>query len=134
MASRLLNDIAPECRPIFLEFIARCVEAGIPLMIVDTLRSADEQKSNLAKGVSWTKNSKHLPQPPSGKSWAIDVCPYEEFKLKGPDKLAWNADDIVWNRIGDIGERLGLRWGGRWKQRDMGHFEYVKPQTATVTT
>jgi hypothetical protein len=22
-----------------------------------------------------------------------------------------------------IGEACGLTWGGRWKQRDMGHFE-----------
>ena len=28
-----------------------------------------------------------------------------------------------WERIGAIGERSGLVWGGRWEVRDCGHFE-----------
>ena len=47
----------------------------------------------------------------------------KQFELHGPEKLQWDADDEIWHRIGEIGESLGLRWGGRWKQRDMGHFE-----------
>ena len=122
--SRALNDLSPRFRSKVFEFIARCTEAGIPLLIVDTLRTPEEQEANLAKGVSWTTHSKHLPQPPDNKSLAIDVVPYSLYQLAGPDKLAWDAANPVWPKIGEIGEHLGMTWGGRCKQKDMGHFEY----------
>lgn len=130
--SRLLDDLAPEFKPLAMELIARCAEQGIAVLIVDTLRTEAEQTANIAKGVSWTKNSKHLPQPPSGKSLAIDIVPYSEFSLHGPDKLQWSSDDPVWETIAQIGEGLGLRSGHRWQQRDSGHFEYVKPLTQKI--
>ena len=86
-------------------------------MIIDTLRTPEEQRANIEKGVSWTLNSKHL----TGN--AIDICPYSQYDLHGPDKLAWDSGDPVWQAVGKVGESLGLRWGGRWQQKDMGHFE-----------
>jgi len=117
--SRALDDLSPRFRPLAVELLARCVEARIAVMIIDTLRTPAEHEDNLRRGVSWTWNSKHL----TGD--AIDICPYDVFNLHGQDKLNWNADDPSWQVLGRIGEALGLRWGGRWKQRDMGHFEYV---------
>lgn len=36
----------------------------------------------------------------------------------------WNAPEAVWNRMGEIGEECGLKWGGRWKDfPDSPHFE-----------
>lgn len=99
------------------ELIARLAETGIAVMIVDTLRTPEEHAANLAAGVSWTARSKHL------DGLAIDLAPYETYQLHGPDKLKWDATDPVWARMGAIGERLGLRWGGRWQQKDLGHFE-----------
>lgn len=122
--SRALDDLDSCFKPLAMELIARCVEAGIPVMIIDTLRTPEEQAVAIKNGFSSTMNGKHLPQPPENKSKAIDVCPYLEFQLKGPDKLQWDSTDPVWTRIGLIGEKLGLRWGGRWKQPfDPGHFE-----------
>ena len=115
--SRKLDDLDPKFKLVAMEFLARLTEAGIVVLIVDTLRTPEEQAENIRKGVSWTKNSKHL----VGK--AIDVCPYETWSLHGPDKLRWDEKDPVWQKIGAIGEKLGLTWGGRWKQKDMGHFE-----------
>jgi peptidoglycan L-alanyl-D-glutamate endopeptidase CwlK len=122
--SRQLDDLDSSFRPLAIELVARCVEAGIPVMIIDTLRTREEHEANLAKGVSWTKHSKHL------DGLAIDICPYDTYQLHGPDKLQWNAGDPVWQEIGAIGESLGLRWGGRWKQKDMGHFELAAASTA----
>ena len=122
--SRALNDLDYRLRNVAFEFLGRCSEAGIPVMIIDTLRTQQEQEANLAKGVSWTPNSLHLPQKPDGKALAIDVCPYGVYQLHGPDKLAWDANEPAWQVLGKIGETLGLGWGGRWKQKDMGHFEY----------
>ena len=124
--SRQLDDLHPAFKPLAIELLARFVEAGIPVMIIDTLRTEEEHQANLLKGVSWTIRSKHL------DGMAIDVCPWEEFSMYGPDKLAWNADNAVWEKLGEIGEALGLRWGGRWKKRDLGHFEYAGPWLGQV--
>jgi hypothetical protein len=36
----------------------------------------------------------------------------------------WN-NARLWKKIGMLGERLGLRWGGRWRvPYDPGHFEW----------
>ena len=127
VVSRYLDDLAPEFRPLAIELIARCVEAGYMVLIVDTLRTPAEHQANLANGVSWTPRSRHL------TGHAIDIDPFEQYQLHGPDKVSWDATDPVWRKIGAIGEGLGLRWGGRWAQRDMGHFEYVPPLPSTDT-
>ncbi len=119
--SRLLSDLSPRMRPLAVELIARCVEQGIMVLIVDTLRTKAEQAENIRRGVSWTLNSKHL----TGN--AIDIAPYETYALHGPDKVKWDAGDPIWQKIGAIGEGLGLTWGGRWTHKDMGHFEIKEP-------
>ena len=121
--SRALDDLDPVFKPVAFELLARCVEAGIPVVVVDTRRTAAEQAANVAKGVSWVTRSKHQ------DGLAIDVCPISQYDAHGPDKLLWEAGDPIWQRLGAIGERLGLRWGGRWMQADLGHFEYVAPVT-----
>lgn len=118
--SRKLDDLSPRMVPLAMQLLARCVEAGIMVMIVDTKRTLAEQHAYVAKGVSWTLASRHL----TGD--AIDICPYETYALHGPDKLQWDNKDPVWRRIGEIGESIGLKWGviKNGEQVDPGHFEY----------
>lgn len=118
--SRRLDDLHPLFKPKAIELLARCVEAGYMVMVVDTLRTPEEHAENLRKGVSWTTRSKHL------DGFAIDIAPYEQYALHEADKLNWNANDPVWKKLGEIGESIGLVWGGRWKQKDLGHFEMAK--------
>lgn len=35
----------------------------------------------------------------------------------------WDKTDAEWEELGKVGELYGLSWGGRWKQKDMPHFE-----------
>ena len=110
-----------------IELLARLVESGIMVTIIDTLRTPEEHAANLAKGVSWIKRSMHC------DGLAIDICPFSIYNHRGPDKLNWDASDPIWLRVGEIGELIGLGWGGRWTKKDMGHFEYVDPFTKTTT-
>lgn len=120
--SRALNDLSDRFRPKAFELLARLMEAGIPVLIVDTLRTPQEHQQNLANGTSWTKRSKHLDGD------AIDVCPFSVFNLHGPDKLQWDATDPIWKKIGAIGEAIPqVKWGGRFRapaKPDLGHFEF----------
>lgn len=118
MSSRKLEDLDARFEPIARQLLTEAAAAGIGLTIIETLRTEAEHQRNLANGVSWTKRSRHI------DGLAIDVCPTDLLAVKG-----WSPDDPRWDKIGNIGESLGLRWGGRWKQRDMGHFEYVTPGT-----
>ena len=125
--SRKLDDLDSRFKPVAMELLARCTEISAPVLIITTGRTVDEQKEAVANKVSWTMNSKHLPQPPEGKSLAIDICPFDQFMLSGPDKLQWDEKDPVWQKIGAIGVSLGLKWGVVIKGRhcDLGHFEYI---------
>ena len=129
---RALHELSIEMKAKSIELLARACELGIPVMIIQTGRTMEEHQANLARGVSWIKLSKHLSRSIRGihmdminmdKADAIDICPYETFSLHGPDKLEWDVTDPIWFKLGLLGESLGLRWGGRWEQKDMGHFE-----------
>lgn len=119
--SRALDDLSPRFKPLAMELLASCVEARIPVVIVDTLRTAEEHAANLAKGVSWTQHSKHL----TGD--AIDICLVATYDEHGGNKLNWNVNDPAWARLAAIGRSLGLRCGYDWTVKDAGHFEYVAP-------
>lgn len=118
--SRKLDDLHEGFRPLAVELLARLCEAGIPCMIIDTLRTPEEQAENIRKGVSWTSNSLHL------QGLAIDIAPYDLYQLNGPDKLNWDAKNPVWARIGAIGQSIGLKWGV-WKKNGQGALENVDP-------
>jgi peptidoglycan L-alanyl-D-glutamate endopeptidase CwlK len=122
---RLLNELTPRFRPLAAELLARATEQGIALMIVCTGRTAEEQAQAVRTGHSKVEHSRHQ----DGE--AIDVAPYSEYYLHGADKLQWDGNDPIWQRLGQIGEDLGLRWGGRFHPLnasgvgwDPGHFEY----------
>jgi len=114
-----LDSLDPLFKPIAMILLARLVEARIPVLIVNTRRTQAEQDAAIARHVSWVQHSLHQ------DGLAIDLAPYDIYALHGDDKVQWDTRDPVWLKMGTIGEALGLRWGGRWMQKDMGHFEYV---------
>lgn len=90
-------------------------EEGLRVRIAEVRRSRERQRRLYAQGrtapgpvVTWTLNSKHV----SGRAFDFDFIDY------------WDArDPAAWDFAGEIGEWLGLRWGGRWNVQDLRHFE-----------
>ncbi len=118
-----LNELASYFEPLAMSLLSACSQAGVPCRVIDTGRTAEEQVRKLETKISWTSHSKHEPQPPEGKSEAIDICP---LAILQEHKLDWDPASPLWLRIGVIGEALGLKWGGRWNLHpDPSHFEYV---------
>lgn len=122
------------------QLLVKCVEAGIMIMIVETWRSQAAHEEDVKNGRSWVKKSKHqntivkaIPiviidtleteTESIPASLAIDIAPYSQYQLHGSDKLQWDGNDPVWKILGEIGESLGLKWGGRWETKDKAHFE-----------
>jgi len=66
-----------------MELVAYLIEKNIPIKIINTFRTEEEQKMCLANGTSWVERSKHQ------DGLAIDICPWAIFELHGHNKLAW---------------------------------------------
>jgi peptidoglycan L-alanyl-D-glutamate endopeptidase CwlK len=119
---RDLAALSDRFRPYADRLLASAAVEGIPVTVIETLRSKAQQEINIARGVSWTRHSLHL----TGD--AIDICPTAYLAIKG-----WFPDGPLWERLGQLGEFIGLTWGGRWKdgtgrpRPDCPHFQYKKP-------
>jgi len=124
-----LHQLDPRAEALAIELLHRATRhLGFEMTVVDVLRTPAEQARNIKNGVSWTSNSLHLPQPCCGKSHAIDLAPGHLMKLK--NWAPWHPD---WTKLGELGESLGFRWGGRWKKkRDCPHFEWHVPKESTA--
>jgi D-alanyl-D-alanine carboxypeptidase len=119
---RKLDDLSDWMKPRVFEFLARSVELGLAVFIVETLRTNAQHAVDVSAGRSWIARSKHQADA-DGKSNAIDIAPYESYLIHGEKKADWDPLDTIWPTLGSLGESLGLVWGGRWKQKDLGHFE-----------
>jgi hypothetical protein len=112
-----LNSLHPFFRDRVIELIDACRRKGIELAIVETYRTPSKQHEYKSMGKKYTSSG-------AGKSkhqygLAIDLVPIV-------DSIAVWDNATLWRKIGVTGEKLGLRWGGRWrKPYDPGHFEWT---------
>jgi len=117
-----LRSLHPYFRDKISLLIQKCKAKGITLDIVESYRTRAKQSEYYSMGRKYTRST-------GGKSkhqygLAVDLVPI----VKG---LAVWDNDVLWKKIGVEGEKLGLRWGGRWKSPyDPAHFEW----TAGLTT
>jgi hypothetical protein len=101
-------------------FLAECEKAGHKLRVTFGHRTLEEQAKLYAQGRTApgaiVTNAKPG-QSAHNYAAAIDVV----FLLDG-GKIDWNGP---WDKIGKIGEKLGLVWGGSFKTFvDRPHFEW----------
>lgn len=125
--------------------------------IVDGARTVEEQEKNVARGVSKTMRSMHLPQPDpndpknNGLSWAVDapLYPVDYAKVqRGLDAIR-RADPTMSvlrfyryaGFVEGVARHMGiaLRWGGDWNGDtdvsdqtfiDLPHFELRSTKVA----
>lgn len=115
-ACRDINELTPAAQQACKLFLERCAEKGLKVRITETYRSQERQNYLYEQGrtrpgnkVTWTKNSRHT----SRRAW--DICQ----NVKGKEY----ADSGFFVKCGKIAEKLGITWGGTWKQADTPHFE-----------
>ena len=112
-----LASLHPKIRTKVREFLEDAERQGIVLRITSGLRTFEEQNKLYAQGR--TAGGQRVTNAKGGQSWhnyglAIDVV-----QMVGSTPV-WKAD---WNKIGEIGEKHGFEWGGRWKFVDKPHFQ-----------
>ncbi len=78
----------------------------------DGLRTVAEQRRYVAKGVSQTMDSMHLPQA-DGYGYAVDLVPY----INGKVRWEWPAIYPIAEAVRRAATELGVRlvWGGCWQ-------------------
>lgn len=111
-----LATVQPQLQKLGRELLRRLAAEGLTFKITSGNRTQAEQDALYAQGrtkpgpvVTWTRKSRHI----GGR--AIDIT---LFQGKNP---VWESKH--YKRAGEIGEELGLLWGGRWKTPDQPHFE-----------
>ena len=122
--SRRLEDLDSDVRQMAEGLLAKAAEAGIHLIVTQTYRTPAEQAALYAQGR--TAPGHIVTHAPSGYSWheyrrAFDVA----IKSFPGDQTPGNLWDGPWETVGDMGEALGLEWGGRWRHPDRPHFQHT---------
>ncbi len=112
-----VNALHPYFRDKVLALIKICKAKGIELAFVETYRTHAKQNEYKGMGKKYTRSvggkSKHQ------YGLAVDVVPIVNGEAQ------WN-NKALWMKVGVAGEKLGLRWGGRWRHPfDPGHFEWT---------
>ena len=118
-----LHALHPYFRDRVIQLINACKQQGIELSVVESYRTHAKQHEYKSMGTKYTRSG-------AGKSkhqygLAVDLVPIV-------DSVAVWDNIALWKKIGVAGEKLGLRWGGRWKRPyDPGHFEWTGGVTTT---
>jgi hypothetical protein len=112
-----LQSLHPYFRDKVLELIRICRSRGIEVAIVETYRTKTKQNEYRSMGRRYTRVRAGFSNHQYGL--AVDIVPVINSVPQ------WNNIKL-WKKVGPIGERLGLRWGGRWGRFfDPGHFEWT---------
>ncbi|MGZ8888065.1 MAG: M15 family metallopeptidase [Halobacteriota archaeon] len=120
--SRALCDLHPTVMKMCMEFMARCKEVGIDILITSTYRDHESQNALYAQGRT-TKGNK-VTNAKGGQSFhnwkvAFDFAPIRNGKID------WQ-DSATFKRCGEIAESVGLEWAGRWKSfPELAHCQFT---------
>lgn len=124
LSRRSLNNLRG-VHPDLVAVVKRAIEiTAVDFVVIDGVRSRAEQAANVAKGVSWTMRSNHLPQA-DGYGHAVDLAAYVNGGIVwGP----WKHYAAIAKAMRAAAREIGVDivWGGDWKQRDGVHFELRK--------
>ena len=104
--SRDIADLRADVRANCIIFIDLCKEAGLPVLITETVRDDEYQRYLAANG--YASKTATRPTFHSVKAGlAFDICK----NVKGHEY----DDPSFFDRCGQIAKQVGFSWGGDWK-------------------
>ncbi|MGA0846564.1 MAG: M15 family metallopeptidase [Luteolibacter sp.] len=112
----------PKAQEIAREWLSLCRAEGIHVKVISGHRSFEEQADLYAKGR--TKAGQKVTNAKPGHSWHNFGVAWDFVVFDDADQPLWNSPFMT--RCGEIGEALGLEWGGRWKKlKDTPHLQLM---------
>ena len=128
--ARDIKQLHPRLQKIIPKLIEECKKQGINIKISECFRTVEEQNALYAKGrtkpgniVTNAKGSSYS----SMHQWGVAFDFYLDMDIDKDGKKsddAFNNAKKTFNKVGKIGKKLGLEWGGDWKSIvDLPHFQ-----------
>jgi len=117
---KLINNakLHPKLKQLLNEAIKT---SPIDFTVIETIRTIEQQRINVAKGVSKTMKSRHIPSTnKSGLCEAVDIAPYP-INWKDIKKFIQLSEHIK-----NVAKQLNINitYGGDWKSfKDYPHYE-----------
>jgi peptidoglycan L-alanyl-D-glutamate endopeptidase CwlK len=105
-----LVHLRPELRNVCMEAIKISL---VDMTVVQTIRSIDEQRRNVANGNSRTMKSKHLPQV-DGFAWAVDLAAFVNGKISWEPGYYADIAFAMDQAATKLGLAMHVRWGAAW--------------------
>lgn len=125
--SRAIEDLHPLVQVKCRAHLAACRVEGLDFLITSTYRDNDEQAELYAQGR--TKPGKIVTKAKPGQSMHNYRLAYDIVPMRNGKPVWGNTrpeDLALWTRIGELGEKQGLEWAGRWKTfREFPHFQFT---------
>lgn len=111
--------------PDLIRVVERAAELStIVFRVGEGLRSIEQQRKNVAKGVSWTMNSRHL------TGHAVDLIPMVDVNSDGKITTAEQFSWPIYYKLAPVikaaakAEKVPIEWGGDWtKSKDGPHWQ-----------
>lgn len=117
----LMSQLDDRLIPLAEQFLAQCKAAGLDCRITVTWRGEAAQNAAKAANLSRAKfgDSPHNCHDQDGQpcSRAFD------FAIFRDGEYVKNGSDSAYSKAGQIGEKLGLTYGGRWHTPDFDHLQ-----------
>jgi len=118
--SRKLEDLIPILAIKASELSKVIKDTGLEWVITSTWRPFHEQQALYDQGR--TAPGRIVTNAKAGESFHNYGCAFD-FAVLHDEKIDWN-DLPTYRRVGELGEELGLQWGGRFKGLiDLPHFQ-----------
>lgn len=140
--SRNIDDLLPDIARLCRLHLDACKARGFDVLVTSTYRDNESQAALYAQGR--TKPGRKVTNAQPGQSWhnwrrAYDVVPLRNGKPVwgtagngiDADPTDDETDDLeLWQRVGELGESVGLEWAGRWTRfREYPHFQFTSGLT-----
>ena len=127
---RNISQLHPDLQKKVIKLQEECKKQGIIIGIGECFRTVAEQDALYAKGRTKPGNKVTNAQGKTYSSmhqWGVAFDFYLKMDVDKDGKIsddAFNNATGLFNKVGTIGKKLGLEWGGDWKSiKDLPHFQ-----------
>lgn len=99
--------------PVLVQLVEEAIKITTQdFTVLDGIRTVEEQKEYVRRGVSKTMRSNHLPKS-DGLGYAVDLVPY----INGQPRWEWVPTCHVCFAMARVANqhKVPIRWGGNWQ-------------------
>jgi len=116
-----VETLQPQFREKVLELLAICEKNNLPARVFECVRTRARQDELYAQGRTLPGKVVTEAQGRDYKSFhqwglAVDIIRNDGYN-------GWDNSDNFFDKLGALGESIGLVWGGRFKRFDGPHFQ-----------